>query len=279
MRGRAPILGPVVTATTRTLVAGVFLVAVFWLLRTRLDWRRNWRHYLIVGVVNSAIPFALYSFAALRLPAAVPAIVNALTPLWGAVFAALLLADRFTLRKALGLSLGIAGVALIALRGAGLSAVPDPLAVGACILATACYGFSGSYIKRWASGVAPRAMTAVSLLFAGLSLLPFALLLPPPGPVPAQAWLLAVGFALLCSALAYLIYFRLIASAGVTAALSVTLLIPAFAFLWEFLFFDAKLSWAALVGAALLSGAEPSAPGSNLTLNDLGEIMFRMGAT
>lgn len=270
MRALAPVLGPVATATARTLVAGVFLTGIFSLFRMKMDWRRNFRHYLAIGAMNSAVPFALYSFAALRLPASVPAIVNSLTPAWGAVFAALLLGERIAARKALGMGLGVAGVALIALRGSGLSALPDPLAVGACILATACYGFSGSYLKRWASGVPSRAMTAASLLFAGLGLLPLAAFMPPPGPVPPSAWALAVGFALLCSALAYLIYFRLIARAGVTAALSVTLLIPAFAFLWEFLFFGASVSPASLAGAALVlsgtglvagAGRKPAAAG------------------
>ncbi len=87
MRALAPVLGPVATATSRTLVAGLFLVAAFALFRARMDWKRNSVHYLTVGLVNSALPFALYSFAALRLPASVPAIVNALTPVWGAAFA------------------------------------------------------------------------------------------------------------------------------------------------------------------------------------------------
>lgn len=253
MRALAPILGPVVTAMARTLVAGVFLVALFSALRAKLDWKQNIRHYATVGLLNSGIPFVLYSFAATRLPASIPAIVNALTPLWGAVFSALLLGDPLTRRKLIGLFLGVSGVALIALRGSGLSQLPDPLAVAACVLATVCYGVAGAYLKRWAPEVPSKSMTAASLTVAGAVLLPFALVFPPPAAsVPLSVWGVAAAFSLLCSALAYLIYFRLIVSAGVTVALSVTLVVPAFAFLWGFLFFGERLSVMALAGAALV---------------------------
>ncbi|MFA6507538.1 MAG: DMT family transporter, partial [Treponemataceae bacterium] len=205
MRSLAPILGPVVTALVRTLVAGIFLTALFSTLRTKMDWRKNFRHYLIVGLLNSGIPFVLYSFAATRLPTSIPAIVNALTPLWGAVFSALILADPLTPRKLVGLALGVSGVALIALRGSGLSVPPDPIAVVACVAATVCYGIAGSYIKRWASSVPSRSITAASLTFAGICLIPFALAFPPPATqIPLSVWSIAAAFSLLCSALAYL---------------------------------------------------------------------------
>lgn len=138
-----------------------------------------------------------------------------MTPLWGAIFSAALLGDPLTRRKLLGLALGVSGVALIALRGTGFGTVPDPLGIAACVLATVCYGFSGSYIKRWAKDVPSRQMTAASLSLAGLAFLPFAVLtLPAAGGIPATVWLIAVGFALLCSAFAYLVYFRLIAGAA-----------------------------------------------------------------
>lgn len=256
MRVLSPLLGPLMTASSRTLIAGLFLTGLFSLMRFKLDWRRNLRHYVVVGLLNSGIPFVLYSFAALYLPASIPAVVNALTPLWGAVFAALLLKDPLTPRKGAGLALGIAGVGLIAFRGSALASAPDPVAVAACVLATACYGFSGAYIKRWAPDVPSRSMTAASLTAAGLALAPFAIAAGTTSPsVGAEVWALAAVFSLLCSAFAYLIYFRLIASAGVTVALSVTLLVPVFAFLWGMLFLGEAVSVAALAGAALvLSG-------------------------
>ncbi len=251
----APELGPVVTALTRIVIAGVLLVALFAAMRVRMDWRRNFRHYFVVGAVNSALPITLFSYAALHIPAAVSSVANALTPVWGAIFAALLLGERLTGRKATGLALGVAGVALIAFRGgAGTAAAGESIAIPvlACVLATVSYGFSGSYIKRWASHIPSRAMTAASLLCAGLLLVPFAFASPPPpGDISMKIWAIAVAFSLLCSAVAYLIYFRLIASAGVTQALSVTLLIPVFAFFWGILILGESIEPVVIAGAVL----------------------------
>ncbi len=80
------LLGFVLTADLRTLIAGLAFVILFFIVRTKLDWRKNLRHYLVVGVFNSALPFFLFSWAALRVQASIESIVNALTPLWGAVF-------------------------------------------------------------------------------------------------------------------------------------------------------------------------------------------------
>ncbi|MEI6874213.1 MAG: DMT family transporter [Spirochaetota bacterium] len=258
MRVLAPLLGPVLTADLRTLIAGLVLVVVFALMRTRLDWRKNFRHYLVVGVFNSALPFFLFTWAALHVSASIESIVNALTPLWGAVFGALILREALTVRKLAGIALGIAGVAVIALLGTGATSAElgaELLPVLACLLATICYGFSGAYIKRWAKGISSRAMTASSLLLAVLVLLPPAALVAPPlATIAASTWALAALFAILCSAIAYLIYFRLMASAGLTAALSVTLLIPVFAFLWSWLLLGETLRPIAFLGAALILG-------------------------
>jgi len=258
MRVLAPLLGPVLTADLRTLIAGLALVLLFFILRTKLDWRKNLRHYLVVGVFNSALPFFLFSWAALRVPASIESIVNALTPLWGAVFGALILGEALTARKVGGMALGIAGVVAIALFGMGTSRAElgaEVLPVLACLLATVSYGFSGAYIRRWAPGISSRAMTASSLLVAGLVLLgPAALSAPPLASIAPSTWALAALFAILCSAIAYLIYFRLMSSAGLTAALSVTLLIPVFAFLWSWLFLGETLHPEAFGGAALVLG-------------------------
>jgi drug/metabolite transporter (DMT)-like permease len=262
-------LGPFVTALLRTMIAGVVLVAAFSALRLNMDWRRNLRHYLIVGAVNSALPFVLFSYAALHIPAAVSSVANALTPVWGAVFAALLLREPLTRRKAVGLSLGVAGVALIAFRGGagGITSMETTvLPVLACVLASVSYGFSGSYIKRWASHIPSRAMTAASLLCAGLLLMPLALLNPPPAQeISAGIWLLAAAFSLLCSAVAYLIYFRLIATAGVTRTLSVTLLIPVFAFFWGYLFLDEVIGLVVIAGAVLVIAGTTIIAGSGVS--------------
>jgi len=257
MRVLSPVLGPVMTATVRALVAGIVLVVLFQSLRIRLDWRKNFRHYVIVAVLNSALPFLLFSYAALHVVASVSSIVNALTPLWGAVFAAALLQEPLTVRKLGGIAAGFVGVLIIALFGGARTTLnAEVLPIAACALATVCYGISGVYIRRWAPDAQSSAMTAVSLLFAGVVLLPLSLIHPPVlTAIRPSIWLVAVAFSLLCSAVAYLIYFRLILRVSVTFALSVTLLIPVFAFVWGLVFLGETVRPGAYVGAVfVLSG-------------------------
>ena len=125
-------------------------------------------------------------------------------------------------------------------------------AIVAALVAAFCYGLIATYIKRWASDVPSRGMAVGSQLAAGILLIPFIALWPPPGaPTPgAAASILALG--LVCSALAYLLYFRLIADIGATGALTVTYLIPVFGVLWGVLFLGETVSAAMLAGAALV---------------------------
>ena len=149
MRHLSPLLGPLVLTATRTLAAGSILAGAFALARVRLDWKRNWRRYLLLGALNTAAPWLLFAWAALHQGGAVSSVINALTPLWGAVFAALLLGEAIGARKLAGIGLGVAGVALIGFAGTGTAAgSAGLLPVLACALATLLYGFFGAWTKR-----------------------------------------------------------------------------------------------------------------------------------
>jgi drug/metabolite transporter (DMT)-like permease len=253
IRYLAPLIGPVATADFRMLLAGIALVLFFLATRFTADWRKNWKHFLIIGLTNSALPFVLYSAAALVLPASMEAIFNSLSPMFGALFAALWLGERLTARKIVGLALGIAGViAMSSLAGLspGLSTI---LAVAACILAPLCYGLAGVYIKRSASGVKPMAIAGGSQLLGGIALMPFLLAAPPARASfsPAVAGIVVV-FALLCSGIAYIIYYRLISDIGPTRALTVTFLIPVFAMGWGILLLGETITWSMALGAAII---------------------------
>ncbi len=226
MRYLAPAVGAAFTADMRTLIAGIVLAFFFLVIRFRPGWRKNVGHFLVIGLLNAGIPALLYSFAALSLPASIEAILNALSPLFGAVFSAIWLAERLTMRKTLGLALGLAGVALVAGIATGPGERTELLSVGACVLATVCYGLAGVYIRKKASHVKPMAVAGGSQLAAGLVLLPLVFLSPPPAAQVIRVAPVILVFALLCNAAAFLMYFRLIASAGPTKALTVTFLIP-----------------------------------------------------
>lgn len=254
MRYLAPILGPLATADLRILVAGVALVGFFAIIGLKLKWSERWRRYLVIGVLNSALPFALYSFAALSLPSSVEAVLNALSPCFGAIFAAIWLGEPLTLRKGLGMAAGLAGVGLVS--GIWRSGAPGGalLAALACVAATACYGLAGVYIKKKAVDIEPKAMAAGSQLLGGLFLMPGLALMPSGALFQPRVALITLAFALLCSAIAYLIYYRLIADVGPTKALTVTFLIPVFSFLWGGLAFGERIDLVMLGGTALILG-------------------------
>ena len=247
----APVLGPVATADLRMLIGGIALAVWFAVMRFDPQWRRWWLQYLAVGLLTSGLPFLLYAYAALELPAGLLSVLNATSPMWGAVMAAALLGERLTLRRAAGFALGIAGVALVTRpeAGAALAVLPVVAALGASL----CYGIAGAYLKRWAAGAPARGMALGTQISAGLLFLPLNAIWPPPTispPLLVVASVLALG--LVCSAVAYLLYFRLINDIGPTGALTVTYLVPIFGVAWGALFLGEIISASMLAGGALV---------------------------
>jgi len=250
----APALGPLLTAASRVLIAGVALVVYLRAVGFDSALSANWPHYLVIGVVNSALPFVLYAFAGLHIPASYSVIMNSMTPLFAALLSAAFLADRLTPRKIGGLAAGAAGVTLVSRAG---PVVPDEMfawAILACLAAAFCYAAAGVYVKRRASAAKPMAIAAWSQLFAGFVLLP----LLPLGGAPARVDASVVGnvlaLALLCSAVAYLLYYRLIVDIGPTRAMTVTFLMPLFGMLWGALYLGETITVPMLAGCALIIG-------------------------
>jgi drug/metabolite transporter (DMT)-like permease len=227
--------------------------------------RTHWRAIAIVGLFNSALPFVLFGIAALAINAGLSSIFNATAPLWGALIAWLWLHDKLSASRVFGLFIGFVGVVFLAWDKAsfkpGEHGVSAGLAIGACLLATLCYGFAANYTKQRLAGVPPLAVAAGSQAAASVVLLLPALWQLPRALPSATAWGSVVVLAVLCTAVAYLLYFRLIAHLGAPRAITVTYLIPVFAVLWGALWLreEITLSMAAgcaviLVGTALASG-------------------------
>jgi drug/metabolite transporter (DMT)-like permease len=256
MRVLAPALGPFVTACLRVSIAGAALTLYFQWTKLELHWREEWRHYFIIGAVSSAVPFVLYTFASLHLPASVSVILNASAPLSSAVLAVLIFQDALTLKKLTGLLLGLMGVVLVALKGAINFGESGYLAVLACLAAALCYGIAASYIKARGRHLNPYAIAGASQVAAGLVLAPAALLAVTVSDQPlvwnTKILLNLMGLALLCSAVAYLLYYRLIANLGPVKALTVTFLMPIFGLLWGALFLDETITVQMVVGCGLI---------------------------
>jgi drug/metabolite transporter (DMT)-like permease len=252
LRVLVPVFGPLWTATLRVLIAGVALVA--WLALTRVDAevRRHWRAYLFVGALNSALPFALFAYAAQRLPASYLVILNAASPMFAALASAVWLGERLTPGKLAGLAVGAAGVALVSRAG---PVVPDAtfvVAVVASLGAALCYGLSGVWLKRQRTTLPPVAVAGWGQLFAAVVLLPLATFAPVPEAPTPLAIVDLLALALVCSALAYILYFRLIADVGPTRAMTVTFLMPALGMLWGALFLAERVTPVMVAGAALI---------------------------
>lgn len=255
MRLGAHEFGPVALAAVRVGLASLMLIPLLASRGQLAELRTHWKGLLLVGALNSAIPFALFSFAALSITAGLSSIVNATTPLWTAVVAFVWLGQRLTPLRVLGLVIGFAGVAFLAWDKASFKPGADHsglLAVLACAAATLCYGLAANATKHYLTGASPLAVATGSQFAAALLLaLPAAWLWPAamPGGV---AWGSVLGLAALCTALAYILYFRLMARVGPTNAVSVTFLIPLFAILWGALFLQETVTAQMVAGGAIV---------------------------
>ncbi len=256
MRLGAGAFGPVALSFVRVAGACLYLVPMLLWRGEASALRTHWRPILTIGITNSALPFLLYSLATLAISGGLAAIFNATSPLWAAVIAWVWLQRRLPRLKVLGLAIGFAGVLGLALGHASFKAnehgISPTLAILACIAATSLYGFSGNYTQQRLAGVPPIAVAAGSQLAASLFLAgPAALLWPAQNPA-ARAWVAAALLAVVCTGVAYALYFRLIVNVGPANAISVTFLVPAFAALWGALVLGETLTPQMLVGCAVI---------------------------
>jgi drug/metabolite transporter (DMT)-like permease len=211
----------------------------------------------ILALFNNVLPFILFAWAQRTIPSGLASILNATTPIWGVIVAHLFTHDeRMTAGKIIGVLLGFTGVAVMI--GAELLGQlgTHVLAQLACLFATLSYALAGVWGRRFRRiGVAPVGVAAGSLTAAALVLVPLVLLFEPPwravAPAP-EAWFSLVGLAFFCTALAYILYFKLLASAGATNSLLVTFLIPLTAILLGTFVLGEQLAPRHFAGMALI---------------------------
>ncbi|MBI3230942.1 MAG: EamA family transporter [Burkholderiales bacterium] len=253
MRVAAPSLGFLWTAQIRAGLAGIALLIYLRFRKQKLEWRQNWRHYLMIGLLGSAIPFVLYSYAALKIPAGYSAILNSTSPLWSVVLGVMFWRQRLHLRTCIGLLCGVGGVSLLVHLGPVAFSVEVVIGVLCCMGATICYALTGEYTKRLAGTIASPLIATGSQIGAALFIAaPTLAFAPSPLHASVAALAAALGLALLCSALAYLLFFGIIQEVGPVKALSVTFLIPVFALLWSWLLLDEAVTLSMLAGCGLV---------------------------
>ncbi len=256
MRTGAAEFGPVALVFVRVTGASLLLLPLLAWRGETAALRQRWRAIAVVGVVNSALPFLLFMIAALVLGVGLMSVLNATVPIWGALVAGLWLGERLDAGRWLGLAVGVAGVAALSWGKADFQAgehgVSAAAGIAACLAASVLYAIAANFSRRYLAGVPPMAVAAGSQTAAALAMLLPALWTWPAVNPGASAWGGAAALAVGCTALAYVLYFRLIAHAGAANATSVTFLIPGFAMLWGWLFLGEVPTAGMLAGAGVI---------------------------
>ncbi|BAZ45625.1 membrane protein [Chondrocystis sp. NIES-4102] len=252
VRVTAPILHPVLLIELRVLISGIAML----ILSMRLNLVGKIRQHLIplfiLGCINLTIPFLLFAFAALYLPAGFTAILNATAPLSGTIIAFVWLREKLTLSIFSGLILGFAGVTILV----GWTSMPmTPGFIGATIAglsAALMYAIATAYVKQKLAKVPPIAIATGSQLCSALTLLPLAPFFLPTTPPSREVILIVLALALLSTAIAYILYFRLVKNVGASKALIVTYLSPLFAIFWGATILNESVTISMILGCGLI---------------------------
>jgi drug/metabolite transporter (DMT)-like permease len=251
--------GALPTSALRVLIATAFLLPLMWLRGQHKALLGDLRPILLVGMLNSGVPFALFAFAVLHISTGLTSILNATVPLFGALVAWVWLSEKPSKLRLLGLAIGFAGVSLLAWDHIHVNARAGDwhpvAAVLACLLATLCYGLAASFTKKRLMGIPALATATGSQIGACLVLCVPALFFLPEHMPSAGAWLGVLILGVVCTGLAYVLYFRIIEAAGPAKALTVTFLIPVFANAYGIAFLGEQLTlWMVMCAAIVLLG-------------------------
>lgn len=245
-----PEFGPVALVEIRVIVAAVVVVTMVAARGTLGEMTGHWRALTIIGALNTAVPFALYAFATRTVHAGFAAVLNATVPLFGAIVGISFFRERLGGARALGLAIGFLGVVVLVARD--LRVESGALAIGAALLASLMYGISAHLTRRLLPGVHSLVIAAGTLI-AAVALLAVPAVFMWPRTMPSVgAWMSTVALGVLCTGIAYVIYFRLLERIGATGAMAVTYLIPLFGMIWGALFLGERVTTPMLLGGSLI---------------------------
>ncbi|WP_158966350.1 DMT family transporter [Paraglaciecola sp. L3A3] len=252
MRTTTGEFGPVMLVTVRTGIAALALLPFFLYKRLHLQFKSQWRAIFFVGLTNTAIPFCLFSYSTYHLGAGYASILNATAPMFGALVGFFWLKDNLAKIAIFGLVLGFCGVLLLSLsktsEQVGNVFFPTLAALGA----TFFYGLAACYSKRYLRGVSSLTIAAGSQYCALLVLFPISLFYLPAVNPSTESWLQVLALGLFCTALAYIMYFRLIANVGAERAITVAYLVPVFGVIWGVVFLNETVTLSMSVGTSLV---------------------------
>ncbi|WP_123283791.1 DMT family transporter [Vibrio crassostreae] len=251
MRIAANPLGPAVLIEARVLCAAVTLLLVSFYLKRKLSFNAHAKHFFILGLFNTALPFLFFAYAAQTLNASTLAILNSTAPIWAAIIGAIWTKTTLEARVLLGLGTGVTGVGVLVGWDAMNIGQEAILPIFAAVMAAFSYGIASNYTKQ-APKVEAFNNAHGSMWAAVLIVLPFVFFMPMQEAPNLTITMSVILLGAVCTGLAYLLYFNLINELGAPSALSVTFLIPVFGILWGNLFLDEAIGINTVVGSILV---------------------------
>lgn len=256
MKISSPELGPILTAALRVSIATVTLSMVLYFNKTKMDFFKNWRKYLIIGTLNAALPFALICTAELHIDASLAAILNATTPAFTALIVSFLGDDKINFEKFIGLAFGFIGV-IVLVGWNGINDITVLIYASFSIIAAISYSFAGVFSSKAFKNINPLNIAFGQQLSGSLILLPFGILNFPSKMPSYNAIISVIILAVFCTAIAYLFFFYLINQVGAVKTLTVTFLVPIFGVIWGTIFLKEVLTMHNIIGLLVIAVSIP----------------------
>ncbi|WP_373277898.1 DMT family transporter [Vibrio halioticoli] len=253
MRISANALGPAYLMEARVFFAAISLLLVAVYMRKSINFSSHKKHFFIIGFFNTALPFLLFAYAAQTLPASILSILNSTAAIWGAAIAIVWSRSMPTFKIVIGLLCGVIGVFILVGFDSNHLAQDSTMAMLAGVMAACCYGIASNYAKN-APKISSFDNAHGSMWAACLIILPLLPFMPIREMPDLQISISVILLGVVCTGLAYLLYFRLIEDVGPPSALSVTFLIPLFGILWGYLFLNESVGWNTALGALFVIG-------------------------
>jgi len=258
LRISSPEFGPIPLIFLRTGIAALFLLPFIIVSDQLCILTKQWQPLVLIGFISTALPFTLLSFASLHLPVGTTSILNATTPIFSAITTYLWLAEKPNKHILAGVVIGFFGVYIligehVPTTNEDSPAIPlQTLPILAVLAAAGLYAVSSTYTKLKISHLEPMTIAAGSQLYAAIILLPFAIFLWPSDMPSLLSWISVLSMGIFSTALALVIFFRLIKAAGVNKTIVVAYLIPFFGTLWAYIFLEEQITLRTVFGGVVI---------------------------
>ena len=261
MRVSVPQFGAVPVAFVRVAIGAMVLIPLVMMRGGLRALLRDARALAFVGVAGAALPFALFAYAALTVPAGLAAVLNATTPMFTALIASIWMNDKPTRSAWVGMGIGLVGVAVLVSERVTVDSLGTLPALLACLVAAMLYGVGANFTRARLRSADPLVVAAGMQAFAALSLSPLAATTWTDAPASMGAWVSVLVLGFVCTGFALIVYFGLIRRIGPAKAVTVTFMVPVFGTLFGVLFLDETVSLTMLAGATIVLAGTAMAVG------------------